>query len=80
MGDAEVAAQLERVLASRLFTSSRRLSAFLRFIVEATLRQRTAGLKESVLGVEVFGRNAGYNPQEDPVVRVMAGRLRSRLA
>jgi AAA ATPase domain len=37
-------------------------------------------LKETVIGIDVFERGAAYSPQEDPVVRVMAGRLRGRLA
>jgi Tol biopolymer transport system component len=37
-------------------------------------------LKEYVIGVEVLKRAADYNPREDPGVRIVAGRLRSRLA
>jgi len=76
----EVVRQLERVLAHRLFQASQRLSAFLRFAVESTLAGRGGELKESVIGVEVFERGSSYSPQEDPVVRIMAWRLRSKLA
>src|SRR5690242_7086790 len=37
-------------------------------------------LKESVIGVEVFGRKADYDPRSDPVVRMEACKLRARLA
>ena len=77
---AELLQQLERVLGHPLFRSSQRLTAFLRFAVESSVGGRLDRLKEVVLGAEVFGRGAAYNPQEDPVVRVMAGRLRARLA
>ena len=78
--DAEVLRQLERILAHPLFTTTQRLSAFLRFAVESTVGGRSEQLKEYVIGIEVCGRAASYNPQVDPVVRVMAGRLRSKLA
>ena len=38
------------------------------------------GVKESLIGVEVFGRRADYDPGAEPAVRIEAGRLRSRLA
>jgi len=36
-------------------------------------------LKEYSLGIAVFDRDASYDPRTDPIVRVEAGRLRSRL-
>jgi serine/threonine-protein kinase len=70
---------LEKVLTSTSFTKSPRLSRFLRFTVEQTLQGRRDFLKEYVLGLEVFDRGQGYDPQTDPVVRVQAGRLRMKL-
>jgi Tol biopolymer transport system component len=51
---------------------------FLRFVVENSL---CAGdpLKETVIGVEVFGRAPGYDPSLEPIVRVEARRLRDKL-
>jgi len=37
-------------------------------------------LKEIVIGVDVFGRKADYDPRNDPVVRMEAAKLRARLA
>jgi hypothetical protein len=37
-------------------------------------------LKESLVGVEVFGRRPDYDVRQDSVVRTEAARLRSRLA
>jgi tetratricopeptide (TPR) repeat protein len=48
--------------------------------VEGTLAGRTDQLKEYVIGTEVFQLAASYNPQENPVVRIAAGRLRTKLA
>jgi len=42
--------------------------------------RRDIELKESVIGVEVFGRTPGYNSKDDPIVRTEARRLRARLA
>src|SRR5215470_16685442 len=72
--------QLERVLRSELFTRSDQQSRFLRFLVERHLEGRGHELKETVIGVEVFGRKPDYNPKYDPVVRTEARRLRARLA
>jgi tetratricopeptide (TPR) repeat protein len=71
--------QLERLLESRLFARSEQLSRLLRFLVEQHLQGRARELKESVVGIEVFGRNPGYNPKFDPIVRTEARRLRARL-
>jgi tetratricopeptide (TPR) repeat protein len=79
-GEREIREQLERTLADPLFRHSERLSAFFRFIVEETLAGRGKEIKEAVLGTEVFGRSPSYDPREDPVVRIMAGRLRGKLA
>jgi tetratricopeptide (TPR) repeat protein len=71
--------QLERVLASPGFARNERLSGFLRYIINQHLEGRGDELKESVIGVEVFGRRLDYNPKFDPIVRTEARRLRSRL-
>jgi serine/threonine-protein kinase len=65
---AEVAGQLDRILRSELFSSA------------GPLDGRSAELKESTIGVDAFGRPPGYDPRTDPIVRVEARRLRSRLA
>ena len=75
----QIRAALERILASPGFTGAGRLGPFLRYVVERGLKGDAAGLKESVLGVEVFQRSPDYDPRTDPIVRVEARRLRSRL-
>ena len=78
--DAErVRAQLKRILSSPAFADAERGSRFLRFVVEATMEGRSSEIKESVIGVEVLGRSSSFDPKTDPIVRVEAGRLRSRL-
>lgn len=78
--DAErVRAQLKRILSSTAFADAERGSRFLQFVVESTLEGRSSEIKESVIGVEVLGRTTSFDPKADPIVRVEAGRLRSRL-
>src|SRR5579864_8213953 len=72
--------ELERVLASKGFARNERLSRFLRVVVERHLEGRDGDLKESVIGIEVFGRQLGFDPKQDSTVRREAGRLRGRLA
>ena len=75
----QVRQALGRVVASSGFSGAGRLPGFLTFLVERALEGSAERLKESVLGVEVFGRPADYDPRTDPIVRVEARRLRSRL-
>jgi hypothetical protein len=71
--------QLERVLHSRTLQNSENLKAFLRFVVEKTLADEDVQLKEYTIATEVFGRRSDYDPRIDSVVRVQAGRLRTKL-
>src|SRR5260370_15640510 len=72
--------QLERLLANRHFSHSRRFPAFLRFVVQKTLTNSTDLLKERTLGVEIFARAADYDTSADPIVRVTAAEIRKRIA
>lgn len=71
--------ELDRVLASHEFRTSKRSQEFLRYVVEHTLRGQSDLLKERTIGVDVFGRPAGYDPSDDATVRVKAGEVRKRL-
>ena len=75
----QVREELERILASRDFQSSRLCQNFLRYVVENTLAGHPENLKERNIGVEVFGKPVSYDPSEDAGVRVKAGEIRKRL-
>ncbi|HKE41625.1 MAG TPA: tetratricopeptide repeat protein [Casimicrobiaceae bacterium] len=77
---AAVRRELESILASETFREAQLLRRFLHYSVEQTLLGRGRGLKESRLGIEVFGRDSSFDPRLDPVVRMAARRLRSKLA
>src|SRR5262245_55205891 len=70
---------LERILASREFRSSERISAFLRFIVQHKLDNNKEPLKEYVIADRVFGRGETFDPRTDTIVRVEARRLRAKV-
>ncbi len=70
---------LERILASPLFSRADRQSRFLRHIVEKFLAGDEESLRETAIGLEVYGRPGTYDPKEDSIVRVEAARLRGRL-
>jgi len=72
--------ELDSILASYHFQSSKRYPALLKYVVDATLDGRSGDLKERTLGVEVFGRDPDYDTSADPVVRLSAGEVRKRIA
>src|ERR1700730_16871858 len=75
-----VQTELDRILASHTFHGSQRPSRFLRYVVEQTLQGRGEKIKEYTIATEVFGRDESFDPRLDPLVRVEATKLRSRLA
>ncbi len=78
--DKVVRHHLSRILASKTFSQVERLKLFINFIVEETVAGRGGDLKEYVIGVQVFGKEPSFDPRTDPIVRVQARRLRTRLA
>ena len=79
LGRDAVLLQLTKILASPRFVNAERLRRFLGFVVEESQSGRGDQLKEYVIGVEVYGRGESYDPRVDAIVRVEAGRLRTRL-
>ena len=71
--------ELDKICASPMFTSAPRMQQLLSFLVEKVLSGNQNQIKAYTIGVEIFGRDQGFNPQSDPVVRVEMRRLRSKL-
>src|SRR5215831_4127620 len=71
--------ELERLLQSRVLHGSETLKAFLRYVVLESINNEEGHLKEYTIAAEVFGRNSDYDPRNDSIVRVQAGRLRSKI-
>jgi tetratricopeptide (TPR) repeat protein len=76
---AAIRAQTEALLSTDLWRQAPRQQRLLRHIVHATLAGESQRLNGRVLGLEVFDRGPDFDPAIDPIVRVEAGRLRSKL-
>ncbi|PWK45514.1 hypothetical protein LOY55_12675 [Pseudomonas sp. B21-040] len=71
---------LAQLLASPVFSKSRRMGSLLRFLVDHDLQCPNIALTEHAIGLAVFRRDpAIYCTGDDPVVRVQVGRLRRKL-
>lgn len=72
-------AQLARILASPDFDATDRGRRFLAYVVEEALAGRADRIKAYSIATGVFGRDAAFDPQTDPIVRVEAGHMRRSL-
>src|SRR5262245_61351919 len=79
LSDADIRAELDRILASEVFSRAQHLRRFLSFIVEQRLAGEEHSLKEAVLAHELYGKGTDFDGGADPVVRVDARRLRDKL-
>lgn len=71
---------LDEVLSGQAFAGATAHQRFLRYLVAHEQAGTADGLKETVLGIEVFQRPADrFDPRRDSIVRVEARRLRERL-
>jgi hypothetical protein len=75
----DVREELDRILCSRAFRDRETLQHLLKYLVQCTLDGSADNLKEYVIGVDVFGKPDGYDPQSDASVRVQIGKLRRKL-
>ena len=72
--------ELQRLCASDAFARSQALVRLLRHLVLRHLAGDDGALREAAIALEVFRRDPStYDPQNDPIVRVTASRLRTRL-
>ncbi|TCU32641.1 adenylate cyclase [Rhizobium azibense] len=74
----DIRSQLDLIIASPEFPRVGRSAAFLIYVTEETLAGRAKRIKGYTIAVDVFKRNEGFK-QDDPVVRIEAGRLRRLL-
>jgi Tol biopolymer transport system component len=79
LGTEDARAQVERILSCDQFRASARISSFLRYVTETALCGRAHEIKETSIGVSVYGRAPSYDPKLDTVVRTEARRLRKKL-
>ena len=78
---AAVLREADRILADTSFKKSRRCVVLFRRLIEHALEGGDEdGIKERTLGIEVFGREAVYDTNTDPILRMTANEIRKRLA
>ncbi len=79
--DAELClVQVERLVNSHTLHGSESLCKLLRYLADHALRHPGLALKEYQIATEVFGRPSDFDPHLDSLVRVQAGRLRTKLS
>lgn len=72
--------QIDTLVASQELHGADSLCKLLRYLANHALDFPGEPLKEYKIATEVFGRSSDFDPQLDSIIRVQAGRLRSRLA
>ena len=77
---AQFLAEVERLVNSHTLHGSESLCKLLRYLARQAVEHPGVPVKEYQIATEVFGRQADFDPQLDSMVRVQAGRLRSKLA
>src|SRR5882724_1622159 len=73
-------AEIEKLVASHALHGSESLCKLLRYLGKQALEHPGVPVKEYQIATEVFGRQPDFDPQLDSMVRVQAGRLRTKLA
>lgn len=72
--------EIDRLVNSHTLHGSESLCKLLRYLADHAIRHPGVALKEYQIATEVFGRPSDFDPQLDSLVRVQAGRLRSKIA
>ena len=77
--ESQVREQLARILIDEEFKRSPKISNFLSYIVDQTLKGKHQYIKAHSVAIDVFEKDENFDPQTDPIVRVNAVRLRRML-
>ncbi|HUA58995.1 MAG TPA: malectin domain-containing carbohydrate-binding protein [Verrucomicrobiae bacterium] len=70
---------VRRVASSGTFEKSLRLRAFFLYVCQCALDNQKEAATEQQIGIHVYDRQPGYNPNEDNIVRSQARLLRMKL-
>ncbi len=71
--------QIEAICNSQTFRTRDSFRRLLTYLADKTLDGSAENLKEYILGVDLFGKPADYDPREDASVRVQISKLRQKL-
>jgi hypothetical protein len=72
--------QIQRILQSKAFRTSEVQRNLLNYLAEKSIAGTADNLKEYIVGLDVFGKPASYDPRQESTVRMHVGRLRQKLA
>src|SRR5271167_5122014 len=72
-------AAVEKLAQSQTLHGSESLYKLLRYLAKHAVDHPGTPIKEFQIATELFGRQPDFDPQLDSMVRVQAGRLRSKL-
>jgi len=75
----QIRKQVNHICQSKELKTKLQLCRLLNYLVEETLAGRSEQLKGYNIGVEVFNKDNDFNTEQDPIVRIHAGRLRRML-
>jgi len=73
-------ALVESILGSRSFENSPRLREMFTYICRRAILESAGEVRETEIGIEVFGRPADFDPAHDTIVRVQMSQLRKKIA
>jgi hypothetical protein len=76
---ADIFISLDKILNHPAFKSSPQLSSFLYYVVSEEIAGRGEKIKAYTVAVDALGRPESFDPSSDPVIRVVANRLRKAL-
>ena len=80
LGEQAVREELNRLLESAAFRTSKRCREFLEYIVDHTITGPTGALKERSIGMELFELPKDFDTGQHTIVRVTANEVRKKLA
>jgi TolB-like protein len=75
----QIREQLKSIVDAPSFANQNKIRRFLSFIVEQTLAGNERKLKQYSIATEALGRDASFDPELDPIVRLEAGKMRKAL-
>ncbi len=70
---------LEKIHKSGAFKGAARLQQFLGYVVKQYCEGRVDNIKQYTIGVEAFSLGDDFDPTQDAIIRIMAGKVRRRL-
>ena len=75
----EIRSQVNKICQSDEIRTKLQLCKLLRYVVDEALAGRSENLKGYTIALDVFGKGNDFDPDQDPIVRIHAGRLRRML-